>query len=291
MHPCFLGDRLMEGMRGAAGTLLMRYIRQLQCVPLGFKRLKPAGTHAALVGESAYIHFLIDVCAVGFRPRKGGRLIGRLGNVQTAVGVNFTILNNFNCFVHKNGLPEGAWYDSIKSSWMESDTTKIGGKVNRPVRLILTEDLQESSAGAPVTFRGAMEDAMSAETRKWMMGDGVVAGARSASAAASSMNAKAGKVAASGSKSASGSDARAGKADKAVAAAAKGSRAGSSGVSADSAAAAGARAAPGAAGAKAAASAGQPPKRRASTSNGSAPVDPVGAPEAPTAAPPKRRKT
>merc|ERR1719203_2608529 len=123
MHPCFMGDRLMEGMRGAAGHLLMRYTRKLKYVPLGFRQLRPAGSHGAIVGESAYVHFLIEFLAVGFRPAKGRRLIGRLGAVQTAVGVNYSVLSNFNFFVHKANLPSGAWFDVAEGTWM-LDTKK-----------------------------------------------------------------------------------------------------------------------------------------------------------------------
>merc|ERR1719491_1401820 len=105
MHPCFLGQKLMQGMRAAAGHLLMRYRPELQQVPLAFVKLKPSSSHAALVGESAYIHFMVEFECVGIRPTQGMTLVGRLAKVQTAVGINVSIFDNFNFFVPKMDLP------------------------------------------------------------------------------------------------------------------------------------------------------------------------------------------
>merc|ERR1719343_481565 len=105
MNPCFMGDRLVEGMRGSVGTLLFRYSSDLQCIPVGFKRLEPCGTHAAVVAESPYIHFLINFTTIGFVPQVGKSLLGRIQETQTAIGMNVQILNAFNFFVRKADLP------------------------------------------------------------------------------------------------------------------------------------------------------------------------------------------
>lgn len=167
MHPCFLGERLMEGMRGAAGLLLMRYHATLQHVPLGFTVLKPVNTHAAVVGENAYVHFLIEFHCVGFRPRVGDKLIGRLGTVQTAVGINCTIFNNFNFFVHKSDLPAEAWFDSKEGCWMLG-VTKLGGKKNdHAICLELTKPVEENSGGSqPVNFKGILKSQLPGSTRQ-----------------------------------------------------------------------------------------------------------------------------
>jgi len=169
MHPCFLGERLLEGMRGATGALLLRYNRILKSVPLGFKELRPAGSHGAVVGESAYVHFLMEFRAICFNPKVKSRLMGRLGSVQTPIGVNCTVLNNFNFFVHKLDLPEDAWFDSAAGGWMLHDR-KIGGESNRSLSLTVTRPCVESSGTQPVNFKGVLTAHMplnlSDETKK-----------------------------------------------------------------------------------------------------------------------------
>lgn len=154
MHPCFMGERLMEGMRGAVGTLLLRYSSTLNCVPLGFKSLLPAGTHAALVFESPYVHFLIDFRAIGFVPKEGHRLVGKVGEVQTAIGINFTILNCFNLLVHKSALPSGVWFDAKESAWM-TETGKLGGD-GLPLCVQISKPIAEDSGPDPLNFRGIL---------------------------------------------------------------------------------------------------------------------------------------
>lgn len=160
MHPYFLGERLMQGMREAAGHLLMRQNRVLQLVPLGFKELKPANQHAAVVGESAYIHFLIEFRCIGFRPRVGMNIIGRLGDVQTAVGINCTVFNNFNFFVPKDDLPQGAWFDGDESVWMsgQKGEKELVGDRTRPLCLKMTQPVKEESGSQPVNFKGVLAD-------------------------------------------------------------------------------------------------------------------------------------
>jgi len=155
LHPCFLGKRLLEGMRQAAGSLLMRYSRALKHVPLGFKQLIPAGTHAALVGESAYVHFLIEFLAIGLLPQSGQRLLGKLGTVQTAVGANFTILGNFNSFVSKWDLPEGSWFDTQQGCWMLNGEERLGAKPG-PICLEISQSVQETSGFHPVNFKSVL---------------------------------------------------------------------------------------------------------------------------------------
>jgi len=156
LSPCFMGERLIEGMRGAVGGLLMRYSVNLGCVPIGFKRLEPAGTHAALVAESPYVHFLIDFQAVGFVPRQGNKLVGRMSDVQTAIGVNVKILNFFNCFVRKADLPADAKYDAESGKWMvgEGEGRRKLGKKTRPMCVQVLDPIAETMASSVLSFRG-----------------------------------------------------------------------------------------------------------------------------------------
>jgi len=121
LHPCFLGEKLALGLRGAAGTLLLRFNRILQCVPLGFTRLLPAGKHGAVVGESPYVHFLADFRAVGFVPKEGQWLIGRPSEQQTMQGLNVLILNCFNMFIKAKHLPPELRWDDDKKCWVYGD--------------------------------------------------------------------------------------------------------------------------------------------------------------------------
>jgi len=153
MHPCFLGDKLMQGMREAAGHLLMRHSAVLEHVLLGFKELKPANSHAAVVGESAYVHFLVEFRSIAFQPRKGTKMIGRLSGVQTAVGINCTIFNNFNFFVHKGDLPQDTWFDADAGAWMSGEK-KLVKKSAGYVPLLLTVGIKEDSG--PLNFKGVL---------------------------------------------------------------------------------------------------------------------------------------
>jgi len=121
MHPCFLGPKLRVGLQGAVGTLLHRFSTVLQCVPLCFTRLRPAGTHAAVVGESPYVHFLADFTAIGFAPVAGHHLIGRASKRQTGLGINIQILNTFNAFARTKYLPAELSFDRSKGAWVHGD--------------------------------------------------------------------------------------------------------------------------------------------------------------------------
>lgn len=178
MHPCFLGPRLAQGLRGAAGTLLMKYSRVLEQVPLAFKKLEPASRHAAVVGESAYIHFLIDFQCVGFQPTECLKLVGRLGAVQTAVGINCTVFNNFNFFIRKRDLPYEAWFDPQSCCWKLDDKT-LGGKTKRPLILQVTKPVEESAGDHPVNFKGVLADHLPSGGLEAAMNDGVSASASS----------------------------------------------------------------------------------------------------------------
>jgi len=156
MHPCFLGAKLMQGMREAAGVLLMRQNRVLDVVPLGFKELKPANSHAAIVGESAYVHFLIEFRCIGFRPRMDMKLIGRLGEQQTAVGLNCTIFNNFNFFVRKEDLPQEAWFNGDVKVWMLGEKKLVSKKTRGPLCLQITFPMKEESGFLVLGFKGVL---------------------------------------------------------------------------------------------------------------------------------------
>lgn len=128
MHPCFMGERLAVGLREAAGALLIQWSPTLKCAPLAFTELKPAGSHAAIVGESPYVHFYAAFTAVGFAPKIGHQLPGRVNLEQTPHGVNIKILSAFNMFVHKKGLPAGVEWDraSGSASWVYNEPNGSG---------------------------------------------------------------------------------------------------------------------------------------------------------------------
>jgi len=153
MHPCFLGAKLMQGMREAAGHLLMRQNRVLDTVPLGFKELKPANTHGAVVGESAYVHFLIEFRCIGFRPKPEMKIIGRLGEHQTAVGLNCSIFNIFNFFVPKGDLPQEAWFDGDVQVWMLGEKKLVSKKTRGPLCLQIKSEVKEETV---LGFKGVL---------------------------------------------------------------------------------------------------------------------------------------
>jgi len=132
MHPCFLGDKLRVGLQGAVGALLLHFNANLRCVPLCFTRLQPAGTHAAVVGESPYVHFLADFTAIGFAPMVGHHLIGRASKRQTRLGINLVILNCFNTFVRKQSLPAELSFDKRNGTWVHgsnADALTLGNPI------------------------------------------------------------------------------------------------------------------------------------------------------------------
>lgn len=151
LHPCFL-SRLDHGLRVTAGAMLHRWVESLGCIPLCFVELKPAGTHAAVVAESPYAHFLMHFRAVGFAPQKGDWLVGRMNQTQISGGMNVTVLGLVNCFIRKAYVPgeveytEGEGWQHKKSKdgnskdsdanvqsldkvWLQVDLTPQSGKM------------------------------------------------------------------------------------------------------------------------------------------------------------------
>lgn len=157
MHPCFLGPKLALGMRGAAGSLLLRFSERLRCVPIGFTFLEPVGTYGAVVGESPYVHFLLEFRAVGFVPKQGDCLVGKASQHQTAVGLNILVLNTFNCFVTRKRLPSAFWFNREESRWEDGDSQTPVSHTSGPVWMILTSKLQECSGHGPVSLFGILQ--------------------------------------------------------------------------------------------------------------------------------------
>jgi len=87
--------------------------------------LKPAGSHAAVVGESPYVHYLIEFTAIGFAPKKGTTMVARPSEAQTAIGFNAKLLNKFNCFVRKGDLPKDAYFDGEEGQWMRGNGERL----------------------------------------------------------------------------------------------------------------------------------------------------------------------
>lgn len=132
LHPCFL-SRLDHGLRVAAGFMLHRWVERLGCIPLCFVELKPAGTHAAVVAESPYAHFLMHFRAVGFAPQKGDWLVGRMNQTQISAGMNVSVLGLVNCFIRQKDLPgeveytegEGWQHKKSKDSKSKGSDAKV----------------------------------------------------------------------------------------------------------------------------------------------------------------------
>lgn len=118
LHPYYL-SRLGLGLRGAAGFLLHRWSDSLRCIPLGFVELRPTSSYAAVVAESPYVHFLMHFVAVGFAPRKGDWVVGRVSETQTRVGLNVTLLGLMNCLVRKWDLSTDLRFCPSTSRWLD----------------------------------------------------------------------------------------------------------------------------------------------------------------------------
>lgn len=123
MHPCYLGSRLKEGLRKAAGEILLKYQRALGCIPLTMADLKPEGSrHGAIVQDTPYVHFLAKFRAVGFAPQKSHWLLGRVNQEQpTPAGMNMRILNLVNVWVPRDSLPTELKYDRSLRAWLKGE--------------------------------------------------------------------------------------------------------------------------------------------------------------------------
>lgn len=117
LNPVFLGD-LGLGLRGLAGTLLHRWVEELQCIPLGFKELTPVGKHGAVVGTSPFVHFYIHFKAIGFAPKKGDWLRGQVCEVQIQAGLNVTLVGLANCHISSDKLPESLRFCTETQRWL-----------------------------------------------------------------------------------------------------------------------------------------------------------------------------
>eukprot|EP00439_Symbiodinium_sp_Y106_P076611 s483_g15.t1 len=155
LHPYYL-SRLGLGLRGAAGFLLHRWSESLRCIPLGFVELRPASSYAAVVAESPYVHFLMHFVAVGFAPRKGDWVVGRVSETQTRVGLNVTLLGLMNCLVRKWDLSTDLRFCPSTSRWLDvrSAEDDADGSVNGV-------DLTLSRMATPVVEKVAKDEPVS----------------------------------------------------------------------------------------------------------------------------------
>jgi len=124
LNPCFLGPRLAQGLRKAAGDILLKYQRALNCIPLTVADLRPAGSqYGAVVGDGPYVHFLASFKAVGFAPKKDGWILGRIATEQsTGKGMNVSVLKLLNTFVRKDSLPKELSYNPESRAWLKGST-------------------------------------------------------------------------------------------------------------------------------------------------------------------------
>lgn len=123
MHPCYLGNRLKQGLRKAAGDILLKYHRVLGCIPLTMAEFRPAGSrHGALVGDTPYVHFVAKFKALGFAPRGKQWLLGRVSQTQPwSKGMNVNILDLININVGVDALPRELRYDRPTKAWLMND--------------------------------------------------------------------------------------------------------------------------------------------------------------------------
>lgn len=147
LHPRFMGPRMKQGLRKAAGEILLKFQRNLRCIPLTLADLKPAGSrHGAIVGDSPYIHFLARFRAVGFMPMKGHWLLGRVAAAQpSSEAMNINVLKLINISVHHDSLPRELRYHQQNRVWMINDT-QLSEKHTVLLR-ILKKDTEVSRQG------------------------------------------------------------------------------------------------------------------------------------------------
>ncbi|CAK9105843.1 unnamed protein product [Durusdinium trenchii] len=146
LHPLYLNN-LGKGLRVQAGRLLFRWVEELQCIPLGFQELTPAGKYGAVVTTSPFVHFYMVFKAVAFAPKKDDWLMGRLCQVQIEDGMNITLAGLFNCFIKASNLPSGfrfcsrtkRWLD-VRASLPENERGEVQGAEPDRVYLRLTAD-------------------------------------------------------------------------------------------------------------------------------------------------------
>lgn len=141
LHPVYLGD-LGVGLRGQAGTLLHRWVEELQCIPLGFKEISPVGKHGAVVAASPFVHFYVHFKAVGFAPKKGDWLRGRVCEVQIEAGLNVTLVGLANCHIASKHLPRALRFCKKTKRWLGWQDEENGNSedVSQPVVYVRVVD-------------------------------------------------------------------------------------------------------------------------------------------------------
>jgi hypothetical protein len=123
LNPCFLGEKLQNGLRKAVGDILLRYSRVLGCMPLTVTELQPLGPpgnrFGAVVGCGPFVHFLASFNSVGFQPRLNSWILGRFASAQVPTGVNIKVLELLNVFVRRAGpnFPSNLRYDAENAAW------------------------------------------------------------------------------------------------------------------------------------------------------------------------------
>jgi len=136
LHPCYIGEKLAEGIRRPAFEMLMRYSSVLGCIPLAYTKLKPTGTHGAIVAESPWVHFVADFTAVGFVLAKDKRWLASFQNVKNRKevrnGINLLSLGFISCFVPKDTLPKEITYSDSGNAWVDEQGLRLREE-SRPV--------------------------------------------------------------------------------------------------------------------------------------------------------------
>lgn len=117
LPPGFLGPKLAMGLRKAVAPLLLRHDIKLGCVPLNYEALKTVGNCGAIVGESPYVHFLVEFRSVGFAPKPGDWIVCRTASVQQKWGVSVLILNHFAGLVPQLRTPASLSFN--QKTWVD----------------------------------------------------------------------------------------------------------------------------------------------------------------------------
>lgn len=147
LNPCFLGERLEQGLRCVVSKMLLRYSEALGCVLLSYHELRPHTTHGFINAEYPYVHFILFFKGIALALKNECWLLARLKQSLKKADGLMTVLGVF----HSSGnLPSGWKLDrgTLKD--------KNGESVSED-RLVWFQ-LQGLTSHDPVSLVGAIPD-------------------------------------------------------------------------------------------------------------------------------------
>jgi len=158
LHPRFIGEHLALGLSKHASELLLHYSQVLGCIPLAYSDLRPTGTHAAVVGECPWVHFLVDFKAVGFKPVLGQRLLctplSVVKGAESVKGLILQLFGYFRCWVAKDKVPETLRFDSISRGWVDKKGRRVS---EEPSAFWFVVEHTEITGEHSINMTGAMQ--------------------------------------------------------------------------------------------------------------------------------------